>query len=99
MRKWVAIGICIVSAAIGVYSIYTGSRVWLTVGLIGGAWHFTAEWLGNRLGLLHKSFGGIHQETKRGSALSIPLPAVARTMSRAASILMLGSIASCFFIK
>jgi hypothetical protein len=67
--------------------------------IIGGAWHFTAEWLGNRLGLLHKSFGGIYQETNRGGALSITLPAVARTMSRGGSILLLASIASCLFVK
>jgi hypothetical protein len=93
MRQWIAIAICLTSAALGVIALSHGSRIPLTVALIASVWHFTADWLGNRLWLLRKSLGGIQQEAMRGN---LKLPPVARAISWCSTILLICAGISLF---
>jgi hypothetical protein len=74
-----------------------GGRPWLVLGLLAGAWKFTADWLGGRLWLLHKRFGQIYEATHVTGGGVFWLPPLAKTISRGALILSVASVATYSF--
>jgi hypothetical protein len=96
-RKWIALGICLLSAVLALVAGHYGERAWLALGLLAGVWNFTADWLGGRLWLLHKSFGQIYKTTRETAGGIFWLPPLAKTISRGAMILSVASLATCVF--
>jgi hypothetical protein len=45
-RKWIALGIWLLSAVTASVAWHYGERAWLALGLLAGVWNFTADWLG-----------------------------------------------------
>jgi len=93
-RGSIAIAICLISAALGAVVIVVGSRplpivLWLAI-----VWHFTAEWLGRRLGLLRMRPGQIYRQARQGR---LRLPPLARTISLGSNLLFL-AVVVCFFL-
>jgi hypothetical protein len=96
-RKSIAVGICLLSSVVALVAWNYGERPWLALGLLAGVWNFTADWLGGRLWLLHKSFGQIYQTTRETAGGIFWLPPLANTISRVAMILSMASLATCVF--
>jgi hypothetical protein len=96
-RKSIAVAICLASAVLELIAWHYGERPWLALGVLGGVWGFTADWLGGRLWLLHKSVGHIYKTTRETGKGIFWLPPLARTISRGAMILSTASLATCVF--
>ena len=96
-RKRIAVGICLLATVLTLVKLHFGERLWLALGVLGGVWTFTADWLGGRLWLLHKSFSQLHQSTRASRGRIFWLPPLARTMSWGGTILMIAGIGSCAF--
>jgi hypothetical protein len=94
-RQWIALGICLLSTALGVSAWYLGGRAWLVLALLASVWNAAANWLGGRLGLLHKSPAQIFQTAHASGGSIFWLPPLAKTMARGGTILMVASVATC----
>lgn len=90
-------GICVLATVLTVISLHYGRRPWLALTLLGGAWQMTADWLGGRLWLLHKTLKGIYQSMRAPDGGIFGLPPLARTMSWGGMILMIAGFSSCAF--
>jgi hypothetical protein len=87
----------LLSSALALIGWHFGERAWLALGLLAGVWNFTADWLGRRLWLLHKSVGQIFQTARDTGKGIFWLPPLARTISQGAMILSMASLATCVF--
>ena len=67
MRTYIAIGLCLLSAAVfGYFCVFQHFSPTLTTLNIWVIWSFTADWLGGRLWLLHLTRKQITREATRG---------------------------------
>jgi hypothetical protein len=96
-RKRIAVGICLLATALTLAELHFGERLWLAIGVLGGVWMSTADWLGGRLWLLHKSFGQLYQSTRASGGGIFWLPPLAKTIYRGGIVSMITGFASCVF--
>ena len=98
-RVAIAMAICALSAVVGVVAVVhtsptqPGGRMVISseIGVVGGTWMWTADWLGRRLGLLRMRLGDIYQRRLRdGRALKVS--GIAHTMRVAGGLLLLVGI-------
>jgi len=95
MRTYIALGICVVSAALfGYFCLFHHYSPTLTTLNIWVIWSFTADWLGRRLWLLHLAPKQIVHEAKRGK---LKLTGLALGISRASYVWL--AAAGVFFFR
>lgn len=88
-RQWLAIALCLGSAALAVYFVVHGkSRAWAIFDL-GCVWMFTGDWLGRRLYLFGLSVRQIHEEARAGALIPQGL---ARTMAIGGNLLLAAAL-------
>lgn len=94
----IAVGVALVSAAVGALSIYWYSteHVALSLAMMGACWQLAANLLRRRGDLIRKSLGGIYKEFKLGRVE--PLSPLAKTLNRGSTALFGASLVCLFTI-
>jgi hypothetical protein len=99
VQNWVAIGICLLSAAIAAVGCRTmPEHVTLILGLTAAVWQLAADWLDpDSWFFARRDFAEWHREIQRRKQFPESRPAVSEMISRCSTSLYLAALGYFFF--